>query len=80
MLYDIITRKMRETRTMKISELPEGDRVFTVKAEDLDGPATIRAWADLAQARGVSEGKVADARRMADLWDTIDPDERKVAD
>lgn len=42
---------------------------FTLRATDVLAPIVIRTWADMAADRGAPEGKVAEARQIADAME-----------
>lgn len=44
----------------------DDEPIFTLRAQDVLAPRTVRHWAELAHARGVPASKVAEARALAD--------------
>ena len=54
---------------LKNGNMREDEPLFTLRAQDLTAPKIVRAWADVAEAKGVSKEKTEEARRLADAMD-----------
>ena len=59
-------------------KIPADEPVFLIRGQDKVGAATVRAWADLAEAEGSDAEIVAIARQHADKMDAWP--KKKVAD
>jgi hypothetical protein len=47
--------------------IPEDEPVFLIRGQDVNGPAVVECWADLAEQLGASEHIVEAARKQAEL-------------
>lgn len=53
----------------RVRTIPANEPVFLIRAQDIAGAATVRAWAELATAYGASREIVRAARDIADAMD-----------
>lgn len=68
-----MARKKVEAVTGCYAKAADDEPLFVLRATDVLAPLVVRTWADMAADRGVSEGKVAEARQLAEdmeLWQT----------